>query len=121
MKAYFYKKGVSSQEDADCSFTLTQGSSVAAGKESGVDGTDTDIAEEVTTEPTVEYTTEAVTGDGETEAAVSTETEEQTEEATSATEQIPDTDAVSSKENWKTIDLIIPEDVTISFGSGRNR
>ncbi len=114
MKAYFYKKGVSSQEDADCSFTLTQGSSVAAGKESGVDGTDTDIAEEVTTEPTVEYTTEAVTGDGETEAAVSTETEEQTEEATSATEQIPDTDAVSSKENWKTIDLIIPEDVTIS-------
>lgn len=114
MKAYFYKKGVSSQEDADCSFTLTQGSSVAAGKESGVDGTDTDIAEEVTTEPTVEYTTEAVTGDGETEAAVSTETEEQTEEATSATEQIPDTNAVSSKENWKTIDLIIPEDVTIS-------
>ena len=114
MKAYFYKKGVSSQEDADCSFTLTQGSSVAAGKDSGVDGTDTDIAEEVTTEPTVEYTTEAVTGDGETEAAVSTETEEQTEEATSATEQIPDTDAVSSKENWKTIDLVIPEDVTIS-------
>ncbi len=114
MKAYFYKKGVSSQEDADCSFTLTQGSSAASGKDSGVDGTGTAIAEEATTEPAVEDTTEAVTGDGETETAASTETEEQTEEATSATEQIPDTDTVPSKETWNTIDLTVPEGVSIS-------
>ena len=114
MKAYFYKKGISNQEDADCSFTLSQGSSATAVKDSGVDGTDTDIAEEVTTEPATEDAAEAATGDMETEPVVTTESEEQTEEATSAAEQIPDKDTVSSKENWKTIDLTIPEDVTIS-------
>ena len=109
MKAYFYQKGIMQQEDPDCTFTLTQGSSAVTGADIGVDGTDSSIEEEATTETGA--MTESVSENNGTGA----ETESTTEEATAPSEEITDnTDAGMTIEDWKQIDLEIPENLKIN-------
>ena len=105
MKAYFYQKGITEQDDPDCIFTLTRGSSVA-GMDTGVDGTDSSIDEETTTEVTTEPETEGSTSD-------SQDTEAETEEATDITEVITEDDTVSTHETWQNIDVKIPESMKL--------
>ena len=103
MKAYFYQNGISQQDEPDCTFTLTQGSSAMAGSDTGVDGTDGTIEEEVTTEPITEAASENAQ-----------ESEEITEDATDITEVIPDADSESSHQTWQDIDLKIPENIKLN-------
>ena len=117
MKAYFYQKGVMQQEDPDCTFTLTPGSSAAAGVDNGVDGTGETVAEEVTTETTAqtEAQTEASSENAETGTGTEAFTESMTEEETAPAEEITDeTDTTSAIEDWKTIDLKLPDTIKLN-------
>ena len=117
MKAYFYQKGVMQQEDPDCTFTLTPGSSAAAGVDNGVDGTGETVAEEVTTETTAqtEAQTEASSENAETGTGTESFTESMTEEETAPAEEITDeTDTTSAIEDWKTIDLKLPDTIKLN-------
>lgn len=105
MKAYFYQNGVAGQEDPDWIFTLTQSSSAMAGADTGVDGSDTTIEEEVTTEAQTEASSEGMQEN---------QAEDSTEEATDITEQIPDDDTESTHQTWETIDLKIPDDMKLN-------
>ena len=105
MKAYFYQNGISGQEDPDCTFTLTQGSSAMAGTDTGIDGTDTTIEEEVSTEPMTEASSENESG---------SDVDSETEEATDITEVIPDEDSESSHQTWGDINLKIPDSIKLN-------
>lgn len=114
MKAYFYQNGVTQQENPDCTFTLTPGSSAVSGADTGVDGTGTTIDEEATTESSAQTETASesgdLSGDG-TEQA----TESQTEEATAPAEELTEeADPAMTIEDWKNIDLKLPENLKIN-------
>lgn len=104
MKVYLYGKGITQQEDPDCTFTLTQGSSAMAGTDTGIDGTGTTIEEEVTTEPATE---------GTTEDSQESEAETDTEEATDITEVIPDEEE-SIHQTWQEINLKVPDTIRLN-------
>ena len=117
MKVYFYRKGVMQQEDPDCTFTLTPGSSAAVGVDNGVDGTSETVAEEMTTETAAQTEAQAESASENAETGTGTEafTESMTEEETAPAEEIKDeTDTTSAIEDWKTIDLKLPDTIKLN-------
>lgn len=101
MKVYYYQNGIQEQDDPDYSFILSPGSSVIVGTDSGIDGTDSQIDEEASTEIPTEVSSE---NDTENESESETQSE-----ADFPAEVITEEEEFSSEESWKAIELSLPE------------